>query len=71
MYSSRREVLGGAKSATACITLLRIAGKNNIGGFNRDCQTAKFNSLSNFPAIRYVCVYMCTLVLLWVDVHVM
>ena len=26
-------VPGGAKSATACITSLRVAGENNIGGF--------------------------------------
>ena len=54
MYSSCRGVPGGAKSATACITLLRIADENNIGGFDQDCQTAKFNSPSNFSGISYV-----------------
>ena len=33
MYSSRRRVSGGAKSATACITSLHVAGENNIGRF--------------------------------------
>ena len=45
--------------ATSCITSSCIVGKYNIGskfyfgGFNPDCQTAKFNSPSKFPAIWY------------------
>ena len=30
MYSSRRGVLGGTKSTTACITSLRVAGEIKI-----------------------------------------
>ena len=41
---------------TACITLLHVASKNNIGSFNFDRQTIKFNSPSDFPAIRYFCI---------------
>ena len=54
MYSLCRGALGGAKSATACIMSFCVADENNIGrfyvfgSFNPDCQTAKFNSLSNF-----------------------
>ena len=33
MYGSRKEVLGVAKGATACIMLLRIAGEKNVDGF--------------------------------------
>ena len=33
MYSLRRGAPGGAKSTTACITSLHVAGENNIGGF--------------------------------------
>ena len=33
MYSSRRGAPGRAKSTTACIMSLRVAGENNIGGF--------------------------------------
>ena len=33
MHSSCRGAPGGAKSATAYITSLRVAGENNIGGF--------------------------------------
>ena len=33
MYSSRRGAPGGAKSASVCITSLRVAGESNIGGF--------------------------------------
>ena len=34
MYSSRRWVLGRAKSATACITSLHVAGKIIMSHFN-------------------------------------
>lgn len=56
MYSSHRGAPGGAKSATAWITSLHVAGENNLAVFNSDRQTGKFNSLSNFlvPVIRYV-----------------
>ena len=45
-------------SATACITSLCIANRNNIGGFliwrfHSDHQTAIFNSPSNSLAVRY------------------
>ena len=33
MYSPCRGAPGRAKSATACITSLRVVGENNIGGF--------------------------------------
>ena len=33
MYSSCRGATGEAKSASACITSLCVAGKNNIGGY--------------------------------------
>lgn len=48
MYSSHRGAPGGAKSATAWITSLHVAGENNLAVFNSDRQTGKFNSLSNF-----------------------
>ena len=58
MYSSCRGAeLGGAKSTTACIMSLRIAGKNNVElavSTQTSYQATKFNSLSNLPALRYV-----------------
>ena len=59
MNNSCRGVLGGAKSATACITSLRVAGKIILADFNLAVSTLtaklpNFNSPSNFPAIRYI-----------------
>ena len=58
MYSSRRWMPGGAKSATTYITSLHVAGKIILTDFNLVVSTltvklAKFNSLSNFLAIQY------------------
>ena len=39
MYSSRRRVPGGAKSATACITSLRVAGEIILADFNLTVST--------------------------------
>ena len=43
MYSLHRGAPDGTKGTTACITLLRVAGENNISGFNLavSTQTAK------------------------------
>ena len=51
--------LSGAKSATACITSLYVAGENNsdiflTGGFDPDCQITKFNPPSKFSVIWYI-----------------
>ena len=58
MYSSCRGTgPGGAKSTTACIMSLRIAGKIIVElavSTQTSYQATKCNSLSNLPAIRYV-----------------
>ena len=36
------------------LTVFQVRKKNKFGGFNPDCQTAKFNSLSNFLSIQYL-----------------
>ena len=46
-------VEGNRAGPRALLHALRVAGENNIGGFNPDRQTVKFNSPSNFPAIRH------------------
>ena len=58
MYSLHRGALDRAKSATACITSLHIACKIILADFNSAVSiptaiAAKFNSPSNFPAIKY------------------
>ena len=59
MYSLHRGVQGGAKSATACITSLHVAGENNIGrflfgSFNPDCQTTKLSNLFSGYTVLHV-----------------
>ena len=62
MFSSRRGAPGGAKSPRALLHALHhyalrakiILTDFNLACFNPDRQTAKFKSLPNFPAIRYV-----------------